>query len=226
MNRLGCFTIILAILCVLAAAISFPEHLGAGLGKLGIPPDLALIYFVAMLAGSAINIPIWSFPTPRLVHADPLAVLGLEGLLPHLAELRKRAIISVNVGGCILPGAIATYEVARLLASENPHGTLIALLLASSVNAAVCWKLARPVSGVGLALPGLVPPLVAAASALLLKSSVAPPIAFVAGVFGPITGGILRLPSLKERPVATASLGGAGTFDSVLLGAVAAALVG
>jgi uncharacterized membrane protein len=226
MNRLGFATIVVAVLCALLAPFVVPGSLEAGLAKLGIPGDLAVIYFIAILAGSAINVPIWSFETRRYVRADPLSVLGLEGLLPHLAELRKRAVIAINAGGCIIPGTIAIYEVSRLARGEGAHGALIAVLLATTLNAAACWKVARPVPAVGIALPGAVPVLVSVACALLLQSDQAPPVAFASGVFGPLAGSVARFGFLREQPIAVASIGGAGTFDGIVLVAVASAMLG
>lgn len=226
MHRLGCLTLLIAIFLVLLLPVLYYRTVEAALVKLGVPPDLALIFFLAMLIGSAINIPVWRVATRRYVKLDPLAVLGLPGFLPHLEELRKETTIAVNVGGCLLPAALAVYEIMRLARSERPHLTLLALSVAVGINVAVSWKLARVVPGVGIALPGLVPPLVAAAAALLFQAEAAPQVAYVAGVLGPIIGAdILHLPDLRSRPVALASIGGAGTLDGIVLSGVIATLL-
>jgi uncharacterized membrane protein len=107
------------------------------------------------------------------------------------------------------------------------QGTLIATFLAVMINIFVCWKLARPVTGVGLAVPGLVPGLVAAASALFFAGEFAPPVALIAGVMGPLVGAnVLRLGDLRTRPVGLASIGGAGTFDGIVLSTVLALFLG
>ncbi|MBI4604148.1 MAG: DUF1614 domain-containing protein [Planctomycetes bacterium] len=227
MPRLGCLTLLLAGSLAILLPLLVRETFEASLWKLGIPPDLALVYFLAMLAGSAVDIPLRRSESPRYLRADPLAILGLEGLLPHLGELRRQTVLAVNAGGCLIPLGIAAYEVVRLAALEHPARALIALLIAVLVNAVVCWKLARPVAGVGIALPGLVPALVAAASALLLQSDLAPPVALVAGVLGPLIGAnLLHLRDLKATPVALASVGGAGTFDGIVLAGVVATVLG
>lgn len=225
MNRVAFFSLGALLLAAVFLPGQFPEALDAGLENLGVPADLALLYFLAMLCGAVVNIPVWSRPTPRLVCADPLAVAGLDGVLPHLTELRRRTVFTINLGGAVIPGALVIYEVVRVSLAENPHRTLIAIFLASCINAGVVWKLARPVACVGITVPGLVPPLVAAASALLLKSSDAPLVAFVSGWIGPIVGSLARFPSLKHAPVAHVSLGGAGVFDAILWSTLIAAFL-
>ena len=50
--------------------------------------------------------------------------------------------------------------------------------------------------------------------------------AFIAGVAGPIVGAdLLHLKDLTKTPVAIMSIGGAGTFDGIVLSGVLAALL-
>ena len=64
---------------------------------------------------------------------------------------------------------------------------LVALILmAILLNVIMCYRLARPVRGVGILISGIVPPLVAASSALLLAPVHVTPVAFIAGTLGPL----------------------------------------
>lgn len=75
-------------------------------------------------------------------------------------------------------------------------------------------------------MPALVPALVAAASALLLVPELAPPVAFTAGVLGPLLGAdLLHLDDVKELATGMASIGGAGTFDGIVLSGLVATLL-
>ena len=96
MHRLGCLTLGIAIFLVLVLPVLYYKTVEAALLKLGVPPDLAVIFFLAMLIGSAINIPIWKIPSRRYVKLDPLAVVGLPGFLPHLEDLRKELYAAQN----------------------------------------------------------------------------------------------------------------------------------
>jgi len=75
-------------------------------------------------------------------------------------------------------------------------------------------------------MPALVPPIVAAGGALLLAPNYAPPVAFVAGVAGPVIGAdLLHLKDIHRISTGVASIGGAGTFDGIVLSGVVAAFL-
>jgi uncharacterized membrane protein len=84
--------------------------------------------------------------------------------------------------------------------------------------------MARPIEGIGIAMPGLIPALVAAFSAVAMAPEHAPPLAFVAGVLGPLIGAdLLHLRDIEKTATGVASIGGAGTFDGIVLSGIVAA---
>lgn len=88
----------------------------------------------------------------------------------------------------------------------------------------VCYWMAQPTEGIGIAMPGLFPPLIAAISALLLVPDQAFPVAFIAGVLGPLIGAdLLHLRDMSKISTGIASIGGAGTFDGIVLSGIMAA---
>jgi len=100
---------------------------------------------------------------------------------------------------------------------------MLALVVAVMLNAGVCYLVARPVRGVGILMPGLVPPLVAASSAWLLAPEHATPVAFVAGTLGSLVGAdLLHLREVRLLDSGLISIGGAGTFDGILLSGIVA----
>lgn len=100
----------------------------------------------------------------------------------------------------------------------------VSLFVACAINVAVCYFLARPVAGVGILLPGLVPALMASTVALVLIPDEASPIAFVAGVVVPLVGAdLLHLKEIEASATGIASVGGAGTFDGIVLSGIVAA---
>jgi uncharacterized membrane protein len=234
MNHLGCGILCLALALALALPIFFHGVMVGALADLGMGADIAFLLLLGILIGSAINIPLWRFDTNRYVRTDPLAILGLTGLLPNLEDRRLEVQVALNVGGCLIPLALVAYEVARLASGHpggeasaaSPAGTLIALCLAVALNVVICWKLARPIPGIGIVVPGIVPGIVAATSALLVAADTAAPVACVAGVLGPIIGGsILHLRDLRKQPVGLASIGGAGSFDGIVFALVLSAFL-
>ena len=77
---------------------------------------------------------------------------------------------------------------------------------------------------VGIALPGLVQALIAAAMGLLLAGEQAAPVAFIAGVAGPLVGAdLFHLRDIEKMATGVLSISGAGTFDGIVLSGIVAA---
>jgi uncharacterized membrane protein len=71
--------------------------------------------------------------------------------------------------------------------------SLPALVIAALADSYICYRLARPVPGMGILLPGFAAALVTIGMSWLLLSGPAelpyrPPLGFVAGVLGPLVG--------------------------------------
>ena len=227
MHRLGCLTLWVALILAVLLPVLFYEVMRRSLVQLGVAPEYALLFFIGTLAAGWIDIPLRRVSSARIVRADRLAVFGLAGALPHLTDLRRHSVLAINVGGALIPGAMAVWQVIRLArVEEHAFGTLVALAISIGINVWVSWKLARPIPMVGIAVPGLVPGLVAAASAIFLAGDHAPAVAYVAGVTGPLVGGnLLHLRDVGRLPVGLFSIGGAGAFDAIVFSSVLAAFL-
>jgi uncharacterized membrane protein len=200
----------------------FGQVFTAALIKLKLEPMSALLVVIGIFLGSPINIPVKRISRTESVPADPLTVYGLSGWWPMFRRVRRETVIAVNVGGCLIPVGLAIYETAHLL--TEGWRPVSGLLLATFINATVSYWLARPVQGIGITMPGLFPPLLAALSALFFVPDHAPPVAFVAGVLGPLIGAdVLHLRDIKKIATGIASIGGAGTFDGIVLSGIVAA---
>jgi uncharacterized membrane protein len=211
------FAAILAVLLPLA----FAQLLLGGLAKLHLTPGVALALTIAMFAGSLVNIPIRRIVRDEVVIDDPLAIFGLAGLWPAFRRERRETILAVNLGGCLIPSGLALYEFVHLAALGG--GLVTVALIACAVNIALCFALARPTPNVGILMPLGIPALAAAACAVLLAPGQAAPVAFIAGTMGPLIGAdILHLRDIDKTVVGTASIGGAGTFDGIVLSGVIA----
>ncbi|MGE5537067.1 MAG: DUF1614 domain-containing protein [Gemmatimonas sp.] len=214
---------LLALLALLfLLPLLFGELMVASLAKLNLSPSTALGLVVAMLVGGAINIPVKRLDTPGGKPAHPLAAYRLENLWPQLWQARRVSVVAVNVGGCLIPLLIVAYEVS-VLAETNP-GALVIAAIASALNTWVCYRVARPVPRVGIMMPALVSPLVSAFLALILAPEVSAPVAFITGVLGPLIGAdLLHLREFERSGAAIVSIGGAGTFDGIVLSGIIAA---
>lgn len=181
--------------------------------KLGLSPQGAVALFCLSLAGSLVNIPLirrrltledWPSPFHLLFYYYP----------PRVQE----QVIAVNVGGAVIPVMFSVYLLGR--------APLWPTLAATAVVALAAKSLARPVPGVGISLPAFIPPLVAAAAAMVLAGSQAAPVAYIAGVWGTLIGAdILNLHRLPELGAHALSIGGAGVFDGIFMVGVVAALL-
>jgi uncharacterized membrane protein len=216
------FSLLIFVVLLLLLPLAFGELMVEGLAKLHLTPAAAVILVIGIFVGGFINIPVKRLIRSQQVSVHPLAVFGLSGVWPQLRRLRQETVIAVNVGGCLIPTALAVYELAHLIASGTQ--TLFAVAIAGAINCAACYLLARPVVGVGIMMPGLIPPLISAALAIVLAPDQAAPVAFVAGVAGPLVGAdLLHLKDIQSSGVGMASIGGAGTFDGIVLSGVMAA---
>jgi uncharacterized membrane protein len=220
--RLGPLPIVAVLALLFLLPLLFGELMLASLAKLHLSPSTALALVVSMLIGGAFNFPLKRLDSEAEQSAHPLAAYRLEKVWPQLWRPRRNAMVAVNVGGCLIPLLIVAYEVS-VLGDDNPGALLIAAI-ASALNAWVCYRIARPVPKVGIMMPALVSPLVAALLAMILAPGNSAPVAFIAGVLGPLIGAdLFHLKEFERSGAAIVSIGGAGTFDGIVLSGILAA---
>ena len=217
--------VLLSLIIFLIMAVLFPFVFGelmlASLSKLHLSPSTALTLVIAIFVGGLVNIPVKSVVNDRDVVSHPLAVYGLSDFWPQLQRVRRETIIAVNVGGCLIPVGLVVYEIIQL-ATFNPPA-LFAVAVGCVVNSLVCYFIARPVTGIGIVMPGVISPIIAASVALLLAPDVAAPVAFAIGVIGPLVGAdLMHLKDIEASEIG-GYIGGAGTFDGIVLSGIVAA---
>lgn len=213
-SLLAFFFLILAILFffVEAGLIGYAFH------KLGFPPSLAVLLLLLSLLGSHVNIPVRTIVSLQPVFTGTEVVFyGFRYIIPPL-QLEQRTVLAVNLGGAIIPFLISTY----LLLKVN----IIQALLATVVLSFLIHKIARPVRGLGIAVPAILPPIFAAITALLVSPQNAPLIAYISGTMGSLIGAdLLNLKRIPEIGAPIASIGGAGTFDGIFLTGIISVLL-
>ncbi|HXZ49790.1 MAG TPA: DUF1614 domain-containing protein [Usitatibacter sp.] len=215
-------SMVVFVVLLVVLPFAFAELLLGGLAKLQLSPGAASALMFGMIAGGLVNIPVKRVARDEEAPVHPLAIFGLSGRWPRLARMRRESVIAVNVGGCIVPAGLALYEL-RNIAALGPQA-LVSTAIACGVSIFVCYRLARPLPGIGIGLPGLVPALTAAMMAVVLEPGHAAPVAYVAGVAGPLVGAdLLHLRDIGRLGAGVASIGGAGTFDGIVLSGIVAA---
>ena len=228
MNRTmpaGCLPLFILFFLLVLFPLILADAMLAALEKLGLSPAMSLLVAIGIFLGGVVNIPVRKVPGDRTIEASPVQLFGFDRLFPRRVQQKPDITIAVNLGGCVIPCCIVLYELWRLVA-VGP-GALLAAGAAATLNIILCYKLARPVPGIGIALSPLIPALVAAVTAVLLGgAAAAPPLAFVSGVLGPLVGAdLLNLDKIRRIATGTASIGGAGTFDGIVLSGLVAVLL-
>jgi uncharacterized membrane protein len=197
--------LLLAALAVTLGALVELGVLEYTYARLGVGHRFFTGLLLLSLAGSVVNVPVGSVAGARR-DADASAA-------------PPRTVVAVNVGGAVIPTLLALYVLLV-------HRMLVQGAAAVAIVAVLSHVLARPVPGVGIAVPVLVPPVAAAATALVLAPDAAAALAYAAGSLGTLVGADLaNLRRLGELRAPVVSIGGAGTFDGVFLTGVFAVLL-
>jgi uncharacterized membrane protein len=148
-----------------------------------------------------------------------ISLLGSQVNIPLFRLAPHGTVVAINLGGAVLPILLSLYLFLRL-------GLRKRMLVGIVLVAIVVNRLAHIVPGVGITIPMLAPPLVAAGVGLILSFRRAPPVAYVAGSMGTLLGAdLLNLSSVAGLGVPAVSIGGAGTFDGVFLTGIIAGLI-
>jgi uncharacterized membrane protein len=186
--------------------------------KAGIGHRQAVSLLLLSLLGSYINVPVAELPPERVSAGREVAFFGLRYVVPAV-EQWQRTIVAVNVGGAVIPTVVSVYLLWWT-------GLWLPAAGAVAVVTAVVHALARPIPGVGIGVPFLVPPMAAASAALVLAPQGAAAVAYVAGTLGTLIGAdLLNLDKIRGLGAPVASIGGAGRFDGIFMTGVLAVLL-
>lgn len=210
------YLLLIAALAMLVMSIQLGA-LTIAFDKLGLSPDSAFLLFLTILGGSLINLPLFSMKSdpPRLEEMPP-PVREFYSRMPYTG----RTLVLVNVGGCVVPAAFSIY----LLAQHSLNVFYVALAVAAV--AMLCFKITRPLPGVGLGAPLLLAPLMAVLVSVALDPPNAAPLAFISGTLGVLIGAdLLHLGDIRRLGTPFASIGGAGSFDGIFISGLVAVLL-
>ncbi|OGA71448.1 MAG: hypothetical protein A3G81_15785 [Betaproteobacteria bacterium RIFCSPLOWO2_12_FULL_65_14] len=186
--------------------------------RMGVGPRVMLVTLLLSLLLSYINIPIAYLPG-RVVSAPAVVTyFGMEYVIPVVREW-PATVLAINVGGAVIPICLSLYLMVK-------NALYKLSLFAVVIVAAVCYSLAEPVPGLGIAMPVFVPPLVTALTVLVLSREHAAPLAYISGSLGTLIGAdLLNLGVIQALGAPVASIGGAGTFDGIFVTALLAVIL-
>lgn len=215
----GPFLIAAAVVGLALAGFLLVGALSAALARMGIGPGTAALVLIASLVGSAVNIPVGRFRGNAVVRLEPyVSVFGVRYLVPVLRR-RRATVLAVNLGGALVPVALSGYLIV--------HDRLGWLALAAvAIVAVLVHVVARPVPGLGIAVPALMPGLIAVLTAAALHPAAVAGLAYVGGTLGTLIGADLaNLGKVRRLGAPIASIGGAGTFDGIFVAGITAVLL-
>ncbi|ACB40213.1 DUF1614 domain-containing protein [Pyrobaculum neutrophilum] len=216
----GVFGVIYAALAAALAPLSAAAMVDV-LKATGIHPAAALLIAMSMtffsLAASPINVVVYTVSRRHYIPVvDYVVVLGIPIPVPRVALHEEKSYIAVNVGGAVVPLAVATYLLAKIY---SPH--LVAAIAAASL---LTYSVSRVIPSVGVVTPAFAPPIIAALSALIAGGG--PAATYVTAVYGTIIGAdLMNMRKILSHRPPLVSIGGAGVFDGIYLSGLLATLL-
>jgi uncharacterized membrane protein len=185
--------------------------------RIGIPSHYVFSALYVSFIGSLINIPVKKVPQKAMTTARSASFFGSRYVIP--ATKGDFTVIAVNVGGAIVPVLISAYLLLKT-------GLYARAFIGVACMTFVAFRLAKPIPGVGIALPFFLPPALAAILSVLLSPDHAPVVAYISGSLGTLIGAdILNLKKISHLGAPVASIGGAGTFDGIFLSGILAVIL-
>lgn len=177
---------------------------------MGVSFRTLLTILALSLLCSYVNIPIAYLPERQVTTAAAVSYFGVTYLIPVTREW-PATMLAINVGGAVIPILLSLYLTVK-------HQLYGLNLLGVAIVGVVCYIIARPVPGLGIAVPVFAPVLTTAVAALALSRRHAASIAYVSGSLGTLIGAdLLNLNKIQGLGAPIASIGGAGTFDGIFV---------
>ncbi|MCA9041091.1 MAG: DUF1614 domain-containing protein [Planctomycetaceae bacterium] len=195
--------------------------------NLNLSPTGAILVLLGIIIGSAINIPISRSLTGRTVEVSTQSPFAQWPPVFRGERLNEELIITVNVGGCVIPSLLGVWLLRPIL--EEGGRVVLVTLLGMGLNSTICYFASRPIQGLGILLPLWVPALTALAVPWIALNQPAydsfrPATAYLIGISGPLIGADLaRWKDFLKIGSGMVSIGGAGTWDGILLSGLVAA---
>jgi uncharacterized membrane protein len=191
---------------------------GVAFRKLGFPPEYSVYFLFLSLLGSYVNLSIKKVISHKPLMHDKGIDFHRSGYSPTYHEIGRSTSIAVNLGGAVIPVLMSIF-LSTLL-------SMVDVVIGIIVMTVIVHKISKPIIGSGIAIHVVLPPLLAAAIALMISPQDAPLIAYISGTIGCLIGiDILNLKKLPDLGVPAVSIGGKGTFDAIFLTGIISVLL-
>ncbi len=138
------FTVVVLFIFVFFGLIS------AAFGRIGFSAEAIALLLFAVLVGSVINIPLFTFEAREPVMRDTfVTVFGMTYRVPPAAVGSRKTVVAINVGGAVIPSIVSLYLLVRF--PDVIGFAIIGVALVSIIS----HLISKPVQGVGIVSPAL-----------------------------------------------------------------------
>lgn len=188
------------------------QRLFPTIGRIGI-----FLILATCLLGSYVNLPLKKYSTthPKITIRE-VSVFGITYPVPNIHMGHFETLLALNVGGALVPTITSLYLLTKL-----PSNIYFHLAISLIIVAAIVRLVSRPIQGMGIIVPILIPPAVSSLVAIAVGGDYSHIIAYVSGTLGTLLGAdILNLNRILDLGAPIISIGGAGTFDGVFLAGI------
>ena len=200
---------------------------------IGVPSYLVFIIFLLSLLGSHVNIRIKEVESIQpMIYYREVNFFGVRWQVPETKYGAGKTTIAINLGGALIPVLFSLYLLIFSIPAneENPVVAYVKIFVAFIIVTLVVHAFAKPVRGLGIAVPSFIPPLISAIIAIILFPIYIKTnpfiIAYIAGTLGTLAGAdLLNWNKISKIGAPMASIGGAGVFDGVYMTGIAAVLM-
>ncbi|MFP4169095.1 MAG: DUF1614 domain-containing protein [Desulfonatronovibrionaceae bacterium] len=220
------FFIVLFLLILFVFALIQVGAITIAFAKLGLTGGQVFLLLMGSLLGSMVNIPVYKRPYsgPQESELEMGRIFGHYRIPRYRMESKSaEQVIAVNFGGAFIPVFLSGYFIFQI-------GPSLGLLLCLLAVGFVTYKMARPVQGVGIGVPFLIPPLVTVlATWIFAPSGQEAQVAYISGSLGTLAGAdvlhLINPATMRHLQAPVLSVGGAGTFDGIFLAGILAVLL-
>ena len=225
MHAGGCLVVGLLFFALCLMPILFVDMLTTALRNLHLSPAMAALTVLGLFFGSLINLPLYTIQRSFEIRSPNVSPWG--GISAPESS-RWETLVAVNAGGCLLPLLLAAWLIPFIASAPGVYATLF---VGTVANVFACYRWTRLIPGVGIVLPTFLSPLISLASVWIgipgaEYESYQPAVAYIIGISGPLIGAdLLHWRDFSRLATGMISIGGAGTWDGIVLSGLLAAFL-